>query len=115
MPDLKDKAKQAVNYAKNLYAQGKALVQPIDKGTAQSLAIKAGQIGQMKADQQKPAPQPQAKPSTFKRGGKVKKTGMAKVHKGERVLTRKQNRRFEAARRRGSTPGYDGHNAIGEY
>ncbi len=26
----------------------------------------------------------------FKRGGKVKKTGVAKVHKGERVLTAKQ-------------------------
>src|SRR5215469_960729 len=26
----------------------------------------------------------------FKRGGKVKKTGVAKVHKGERVLTKKQ-------------------------
>lgn len=27
---------------------------------------------------------------SFKRGGKVKKTGLAKVHKGERVLTKKQ-------------------------
>jgi hypothetical protein len=26
----------------------------------------------------------------FKRGGKVKKTGLAKLHKGERVLTAKQ-------------------------
>ena len=26
----------------------------------------------------------------FKKGGKVKKTGMARVHKGERVLTAKQ-------------------------
>ncbi len=29
----------------------------------------------------------------FKRGGKVKKTGPAKVHKGERVLTAKQARK----------------------
>ena len=29
---------------------------------------------------------------SFKRGGKVKKTGFAKVHKGERVLTKKQQR-----------------------
>ncbi len=29
----------------------------------------------------------------FKRGGKVKRTGMARVHKGERVLTKKQQRR----------------------
>jgi hypothetical protein len=26
----------------------------------------------------------------FKRGGRVKKTGVAKVHRGERVLTKKQ-------------------------
>jgi len=31
-----------------------------------------------------------AKPPAFKKGGMVKKTGMAKVHKGERVLTSKQ-------------------------
>ncbi len=33
-----------------------------------------------------------AKPSSFRRGGKVKKTGIAKVHKGERVLTKRQQR-----------------------
>ena len=27
---------------------------------------------------------------SFKRGGKVKKTGLIKAHKGERVLTKKQ-------------------------
>ena len=31
-------------------------------------------------------------PPSFKRGGMVKKTGMAKVHKGERVLTKKQQK-----------------------
>lgn len=31
-----------------------------------------------------------AMPSTFKHGGKVKKTGLAKVHKGEKVLSKKQ-------------------------
>jgi len=29
-------------------------------------------------------------PMSFARGGKVKRTGMAKVHKGEQVLTAKQ-------------------------
>lgn len=29
-------------------------------------------------------------PTSFKRGGKVKKTGLAKVEKGEKVLTKKQ-------------------------
>ena len=33
-----------------------------------------------------------AEPSEYKRGGMVRKTGMALVHKGERVLTRKQQR-----------------------
>jgi hypothetical protein len=33
---------------------------------------------------------PMAQPSSFKKGGKVKKTGMALVHKGEKVLTKKQ-------------------------
>ena len=32
-------------------------------------------------------------PDAYKRGGKVRKTGFAKVHKGERVLTKKQQRR----------------------
>jgi len=30
----------------------------------------------------------------FKRGGKVKHTGRAKVHRGERVLTKSQSRRY---------------------
>lgn len=33
-----------------------------------------------------PTPMPLAKPSTFKTGGKVEKTGMALVHKGETVI-----------------------------
>jgi hypothetical protein len=35
----------------------------------------------------------------FKRGGKVKKTGIAKVHKGERVLTKKQAKKYSARKR----------------
>lgn len=31
---------------------------------------------------------------SFKRGGKVKRTGFAKVHRGERVLTKKQQKRY---------------------
>jgi len=34
----------------------------------------------------------------FKRGGKVKRTGLAKVHKGERVLTKRQQKRFSKRR-----------------
>jgi hypothetical protein len=32
---------------------------------------------------------------SYKRGGKVKRTGLAKVHKGERVLTAKQARKHK--------------------
>ena len=39
-----------------------------------------------------------ATPGSFKRGGKVKKTGMAKVHKGERVLTKKQQKQRRKSR-----------------
>ena len=35
---------------------------------------------------------------SFKRGGKVRRTGKARVHKGERVLTAKQARRYEGKR-----------------
>jgi hypothetical protein len=35
----------------------------------------------------------------YKKGGKVKKTGVAKVHKGERVLNKKQAQKFEKAKK----------------
>ncbi len=35
-----------------------------------------------------------ASPDSYKRGGTVKRTGMAKVHKGERVLTKRQAKRY---------------------
>lgn len=41
----------------------------------------------------------EATPSSYKRGGKVKKTGRAKVHKGEVVLTAKQARKVKRIKR----------------
>lgn len=35
----------------------------------------------------------------FKKGGKVKRTGLAKVHKGERVLTKKQAKKYAGKKR----------------
>ena len=35
---------------------------------------------------------------SFKKGGKVRKTGLAKVHKGERVLTKGQARTYKKSR-----------------
>lgn len=43
---------------------------------------------------------PPAKPGSYKKGGKVKKTGIAKVHKGERVLTKKQTKKYESSRKK---------------
>lgn len=40
-----------------------------------------------------------AQPSSYKKGGKVKKTGMAKVHKGERVLTKAQTKKLEKSKK----------------
>jgi hypothetical protein len=34
----------------------------------------------------------------YKRGGKVKRTGLARVHKGERVLTKRQAKRMGKGR-----------------
>lgn len=34
---------------------------------------------------------PMASPASFAKGGMVKKTGLAKVHKGEKVLTARQH------------------------
>lgn len=36
-------------------------------------------------------PAPMASPSSFAKGGMVKRTGLARVHKGEKVLTAKQH------------------------
>ena len=33
---------------------------------------------------------------SYKRGGVVRKTGMARVHKGERVLTKRQARKYRS-------------------
>ena len=37
----------------------------------------------------------------FKRGGKVRKTGLARLHKGERGLTKKQASRYRTRSRKG--------------
>lgn len=37
---------------------------------------------------------------SFKRGGKVAKTGPAKLHKGEKVLTKRQAKKFRGGKKR---------------
>lgn len=52
-----------------------------------------GLVGAIVRSKTKPY-DPMAEPDSYKRGGIVKKTGMAKVHKGERMLTKSQNKRY---------------------
>ena len=42
-----------------------------------------------------PDDDPRKRMLSYKRGGKVRKTGAARLHKGERVLTAKQAKRFD--------------------
>ena len=39
-------------------------------------------------------------PQSFKKGGPVKKTGLAKVHRGERVLTKSQAKKYRKPTKR---------------
>lgn len=95
---IKDKlssaAKSVSDSAKEYYGKAKAALAPIDQSTLSSLAEKQKTINSV-AQKPQPAPSQQAKPNSYKKGGKVKKGGMAKVHKGERVLTTKQSKQFE--------------------
>lgn len=43
--------------------------------------------------------QPVAGRMSYKRGGKVKKTGMARLHKGEQVLTKRQAGKMRKGKR----------------
>ena len=43
---------------------------------------------------------PMAEPSSYRKGGRVKKTGYAKVHRGEIVVPAKKRGRRSAAKRR---------------
>jgi hypothetical protein len=42
---------------------------------------------------------PMAEPGSFRKGGRVKKTGFAKVHKGEQVIPAKKRSRRSGKRR----------------
>ena len=55
-----------------------------ERGGAGSDNVGSGGMGSPGPDEHGPSI------GSFKRGGKVKKTGFAKVHKGEKVLTKKE-------------------------
>ena len=56
---------------------------------------------------QQPTPGKVASPKDYKHGGRVRKSGMARVHRGEVVLTKAQTKRHskKAARKRVSSKG----------
>lgn len=53
------------------------------------------QISTSSGQQLTPSAPMAAKPNAYKKGGKVRKTGIALVHKGERVLTAKQAKKHK--------------------
>jgi hypothetical protein len=99
---LKDKLSRAakpgpqiqsgINAVKDYVGKVQATFAPIDKATLNSISDKQSNVDSYK----KVNPTPQAKPNSYKKGGKVKRSGMAKVHKGERVLTTKQTKKFDS-------------------
>ncbi len=42
---------------------------------------------------------PQASPSSYRKGGRVKKSGMAEIEKGERVLTAKEAKAYDRVKK----------------
>jgi hypothetical protein len=65
---------------------------------------KAGNKGVLRGKKKKPGQQGSGETDyegimNFKRGGKVKRTGRARVHKGEQVLTAKQGKRYRSKKR----------------
>jgi hypothetical protein len=66
-------------------AKGTAVMSPKDKINPK------GAYGSGKGEKRIPEASEWAKPLSYKDGGEVKKTGLAMVHKGERVLTAQQH------------------------
>lgn len=53
-----------------------------------------GPLGSYLRDKISTALSPKAEPDAYLKGGTVRKSGMAKVHKGEKVLTKAQAKQF---------------------
>jgi len=73
---------------------GKPTASPTMGSGAMSKGIMAG-INRSSSDDK-------ASPSTYKRGGHVKKTGMAKVHKGEVVVTASKAKTMKSSKKKES-------------
>lgn len=91
MKDLKEGVKYAVS--------GKATkpaAKPQPKPKEKQVGTKQGEEAMTAIEQRKRAMQQAADPNSYKKGGMVKKSGMAKVHAGERVLNQKQTKKLAA-------------------
>jgi hypothetical protein len=61
---------------------------------------KSSKRGLLRRKKKAPQDGPMAEPMEYRKGGRVKKTGFAKVHKGEVVVpAKKRNRRARGKRR----------------
>lgn len=80
------------------YAAGGRATKPEakPKPKEEQVGTKQGKEAMSAIEQRKKAMQQAAEPNSYKKGGMVKKTGMAKVHKGERVLNQKQTKKLAA-------------------
>lgn len=86
--------KQAGGYVKRLGEElGAGSQQRLDNARKATTGDKPP-IFKPKAVGKKKSSTDSASPDSFKRGGKVRKTGIAKIHKGERVLTKAQAKRY---------------------
>jgi hypothetical protein len=85
------KTQSGIDAVKDYVGKAKAAFAPIDKATLGGIQSKNSDVNSYKTVN----PSDQAKPNSYKKGGKVKKSGQAKVHKGERVLTTKQTKAFD--------------------
>ena len=81
------------DYVSSIYNTEKKIVGGIGKAAK---AVYKGTVGNALKVDDRHNSIIRSKPGSYKKGGKVKKTGMAKVHKGERVLTKKQTKKFDA-------------------
>jgi len=59
------------------------------------MAVKSlEKIPENKASEEASAPRGEGAVASYKKGGKVKKTGLARLHKGEQVLKRKTAKKY---------------------
>lgn len=84
---------------------GKDASQMFSEGVLQTYAPATGAYKNVRSAASDMAKAFRGKPSTenikgYKKGGKVKKTGPALVHKGERVLRKTQAQKFEKMKRK---------------